>query len=303
MPHLRSLVATAALAGVALLPAACGGTAAAPPTGPSVVASTDVYGSIATAVAGSGVPVRSIINSPTTDPHEYESTPADVVAVGRASLVVYNGAGYDDFATKILDSLSTKPQTIDVAQLSGLQAATPAGQDFNEHVWYSFPTVRKVADTIAADLARTDPARAATFRADAEAFDTKVEALSAKVAAIKAKHAGERVAVTEPVPLYLVQAAGLVDATPQAFAKAVEDGNDPPAAVLQQTLALFSGPGKVAALLPNAQTESPLTRQVEQAARAGGVPVVPVTETLPAGAGDYVTWMNGQVDALAAALG
>jgi zinc/manganese transport system substrate-binding protein len=58
----------------------------------------------------------------------------------------------------------------------------------------------------------------------------------------------------------------------------------------------------VAALLANAQTESPATKQVEQAATRGGVPVVKVTETLPAGTMDYVTWMGGQIRALAGAL-
>ena len=32
------------------------------------------------------------------------------------------------------------------------------------------------------------------------------------------------------------------------------------------------------------------------------MPVVKVTETLPEGVTDYVVWMNGQIDALAAAL-
>ena len=55
-------------------------------------------------------------------------------------------------------------------------------------------------------------------------------------------------------------------------------------------------------LLPNAQTESPTTKQVEQAARKGGVPEVAVTETLPVGVTDYVAWMTQQVDALSGAL-
>jgi Zinc-uptake complex component A periplasmic len=60
-----------------------------------VVASTDVYGAIVSAVGGSAVQVTSIINSPDADPHEYESTPKDAVAVGKAKLLIYNGAGYD----------------------------------------------------------------------------------------------------------------------------------------------------------------------------------------------------------------
>ena len=36
-------------------------------------------------------------------------------------------------------------------------------------------------------------------------------------------------AITEPVPLYLVQDAGLVNATPEEFSEAAEEGTDPPA--------------------------------------------------------------------------
>ena len=278
VPLVLAAVATVLLAG-------CGAPAASAHDGLSVVASTDVYGAIAAAVGGPDVQVTSIINSPDADPHEYESTPNDALAVGKAKLMIYNGAGYDDFATKVLAASASKPATIDVAQLSGLAPA--GGGEFNEHVWYSLPAVQKLADVVATDLAAVDASRAPAFTANAKAFDAKVDSLAGTVAAIKAKHAGQRVATTEPVPLYLIEAAGLVDATPPAFSAAVERGSDPAAAVLQQTLALFSGPDRVRALVPNAQTESPTTKQVEQAAQAGGVPVVPVTETLPAGTTDY----------------
>jgi zinc/manganese transport system substrate-binding protein len=294
--NLRRAILTPA---VALALTACGaGAASTAPGKVAVVASTDVYGSIARAVGGDAVDVTSIIDTPDADPHEYEARPADAVAVNSAKVLVHNGAGYDDFATKLLDAAATKPAAIDVAQLSGLQT----GAAFNEHVWYSFPTVKKLAGTLATDLGRADPAHAATFTANAAAFNTKIDALIATLDAIKARHGGQQVAITEPVPLYLVQAAGLVDATPEDFSKAVEEGTDPPAAVLAATLATLQGPSKVKALLPNAQTETPLTTQIERAATANGVPVVKVTETLPAGVTDYVTWMTQQVDALAAAL-
>ena len=103
------------------------------------------------------------------------------------------------------------------------------------------------------------------------------------------------------MPLYVIQDAGLVDATPEKFSEAAEEGTDPPAAVLDQTLALFSG-RQVKALLPNAQTESPSTHQVEQAAQKAGIAEVPVTETFPAGVDDYVRWQDGQITALATAL-
>ena len=294
MPLLR---AGAALAAVLVL-AACG-SASPPPAGPSVVATTDVYGAVASAVGGDTAAVTSLIRSADADPHEYEPTPADTLAVSRATVFVANGGGYDDFATKLYDAASTKPVSVVVTALSGFETDAP---DFNEHVWYDLPTVKKLADYLATALGAADQPNANRYLDNAKKFDAQVDGLIAKVQAIKAKHAGAKVAITEPVPGYLLQEAGLVVATPSGFSKAVEEGTDPPAAVVTANLATFTGPGQVAVLVENAQTEGPTTTQAEQAAAANGVPVVKVTETLPAGVADYVTWMNRQVDALATAL-
>jgi zinc/manganese transport system substrate-binding protein len=316
MPFRRAAVAALAV----LTVAGCGsGTetpAAAPPAEDAavpVVASTNVYGSIVEAVGGDHVSVDSLIHDPAADPHSYESTPADAAAVAKAKLVVVNGGGYDDFLSRLVESSGASPTVVDVADLSGLVPAEeqhaegePEGEEhehgeFNEHFWYSLPTVQKVATQIATDLGAADPADAAEFTANAEAFNARVAELVTRAEAIGKAQPGARVAVTEPVPGYLVQTAGLTDATPHEFTEAIEEDTDPPAAALQETLALFSG-DPVRALILNAQTETPSTNQVRDAAQTAGVPVVEVTETLPEGVSDYVTWMGGQIDALARAL-
>ena len=264
-----------------------------------MVASTDVYGAIASAVGGSTVRVTSIIHSADTDPHEYEPTPSDALAVAKATVVVYNGGGYDDFATKLLDAASTKPIAVAVTAFPGFD--TDAA-DFNEHAWYDLPTMKKLADYLASALGTADQPNAIRYLDNAKKFDAQVDGLIGTVNAIKAKHGGARVAITEPVPGYLLAAAGLVVATPPEFSRAIEEGTDPPAAVVTANLATFTGPDRVTALVENAQTEGPTTTQAEQAAAANGVPVVTVTETLPSGVTDYVTWMSRQIDALAAAL-
>lgn len=310
--NLRRATLPAVALAAALVVSACGSAAPAgrgPGTGGAsasgkvtVVASTDVYGSIVSAVGGDAVEVTSIIDSPDADPHEYETTPSDAVAFNSAKLVVFNGADYDPFADKLIAAAGTKPATINVAELSGLQAAVPAGEEFNEHVAYSLPTVKKLADAVAGDLATSDAASGSRFIGNATAFDAKVDGLIAKLDAIRAAHSGEKVAITEPVPLYIIQAAGLENATPPEFSEAVEGGTDAPAAVVAQMLALFQGPDAVKVLLANTQTEDAATRQVADAATTGNVPIVQVTETLPAGVPDYVTWMGQLIDALAAAF-
>lgn len=282
--------------------AGCGGPETPTDSRPSVVTSTDVYGAVASAVAGDRATVHPIIDGPNRDPHEYENTPSDALAVGRAAVFVVNGGGYDDFAGRLLDAASTKPSVINVVELSGLNATAP---EFNEHVWYHLPTVARLADRLAGELGRVHPADAATFTANAVAFKTRLAGLSTKLTAIQATHAGDRVAVTEPLPAYLIEAAGLRDATPPALPRAVESGSDAPAAVLNEALRLFdpsNAPGPVKALLVNGQTRGATTEQLERAAHGVGVPVLTVTETLPPGTTDYIAWMGDQVDRLSAAL-
>jgi zinc/manganese transport system substrate-binding protein len=315
MPFRRAAVAVLAVLTVAGCGSSTEGPAAAPPAEDStlpVVASTNVYGSIVEAVGGEQVSVDSLIDDPAADPHSYESTPADAAAVAKARLVVVNGGGYDDFLTRLVESSGASPTVVDVADVSGLAPAEEQHAEgdehadehgeLNEHFWYSLPTVQKVATQIATDLGAADPADAAEFTANAQAFNARVAELVTRAEAIGKAQPGARVAVTEPVPGYLVQTAGLTDATPPEFTEAIEEDTDPPAAVLQETLALFSG-NPVRALILNAQTETPSTDQVRDAAQTAGVPVVEMTETLPEGSTGYVDWMGSQIDALAGALG
>jgi zinc/manganese transport system substrate-binding protein len=287
------------VAALALVAAGCGSPAAAPGGGLSVVAATDVYGDLARQVAGDRATVTSIIDDPDQDPHSYEADAATQLALSRARIVVENGGGYDDFVGRMLATAGNAGATVlDAVDISG-RAATGGGA-LNEHVWYDLPTVRRLVARLAGALTTADPAGAAGYAANAAALDRRLVALEATAARIRAAHAGTGVAITEPVPLYLLAACGLVNRTPPAFSEAVEEGGDVPARVLAQTLALFPA-HRVALLAYNEQTAGPEATRVVDAARAAGVAVVPVTETLPAGQ-DYPTWMAATLAAVDQAL-
>ncbi|MFJ7071636.1 metal ABC transporter solute-binding protein, Zn/Mn family [Streptomyces sp. NPDC098781] len=265
-----------------------------------VVASTNVYGDIAEQIGGGKVEVTSIITDPDQDPHSYEANTQNQLALSKAKVVIENGGGYDDFIDRMLKSGdNASPEVINAVKVSGKTA--PEGGELNEHVWYDFPTVAKLADRIAAALGKAAPDDAATFTKNAETFKAELKPLETKEAQIKADHGGEPVAITEPVPLYMTEASGLVNKTPEEFSEAIEEGDDVSPRTLQETLALFTGE-QVKALVYNDQTTGPQTEKVEQAAKTAGIPVVPVTETLPEGKG-YIGWMTANVDALASALG
>ncbi len=145
------------------------------------------------------------------------------------------------------------------------------------------------------------PAQARTFDTGATRFVAGLHRLEATEAAIRAHYGGTSVAITEPVPDYLLSACGLVNRTPEQFSAAVEGGTDVSALVLEHTLALFDD-HTVHALVYNAQTSGAETNRVLAAAHADDVPVVPVTETLPDTTSSYLGWMRANLAALTKAL-
>ncbi|MEO3942550.1 zinc ABC transporter substrate-binding protein [Paenarthrobacter nicotinovorans] len=313
-----SIAASAGMA--ALLLSSCAGTAGAgSPSSSSgsieVVTSTNVYGDVVKAVGGDKVNVNAIITKTSQDPHSYEASAQDKLVISKAKLVVENGGGYDEFLHKIADETKVgHDNMISAVEISGLAPEEDAHSaeshseeghthnhgGFNEHVWYSLDTMGKLADAVAAKLGSLDAGSAATFTANAEAFKTKLADLTGKLDAVKAANDHAPVAVTEPVPLYLLEAAGLENKTPEAYSAAIEEESDVPAAVLKETTDLLSNKS-VRFLAYNEQTEGPQTETVKRAAEAAGVPVVNFTETLPDGK-DYLQWMSDNVESISSAL-
>jgi zinc/manganese transport system substrate-binding protein len=262
-----------------------------------VVTSTNVYGDLVQTIGGDRVQVTSVIDDPSADPHSYEANVRTQLAVSEADLVIRNGGGYDDFMNTLLSADDSGATVLTAVEVSGLDADA---EGFNEHVWYDLPAMSELTGQVADALSEIDPDGADGYAANAAELERGIEALVAQEQAARATTEGVGVAVTEPVPGHLLDALGAQDLTPAEFSEAIEEGGDVAPAVLRQTLDLFST-GQVRALVYNEQTSGPETEQVLDAARAAGVAVVPVTETLPEGE-DYLSWMGENLDAVVAAL-
>jgi len=306
----------AALAGLGLLLTGCSPQPDASPgaaEGINVVASTNVYGDIAKTIGGDKVSVTAVITKTSQDPHSYEATAQDRLAVSKAEVVIENGGGYDDFLhTLAAESSIEAGNVLNAVELSGLAhaeeetpgtapAETAAGEEnahdhgeLNEHVWYSLAAMARPADNLAAKLGELEPASAAVFDANAAAFKAELEGLTGKLNGMKARAAGAPVAVTEPVPVYLLEDAGLENATPEDYTAAIEEGSDVPPAVLKAATDLVASKS-VRFLAYNGQTEGPQTEALKKAAETAGVPVVDFSETLPEGK-TYAQWMTDNVN-------
>lgn len=294
----------------ALALAGCAPTAATDDGELSIVASTSVYGDIAATVAGEHAHVESIVTSTAQDPHSYEVTARDRLALEGADLVVYNGGGYDPYVETVIEAMSAEPATVSAVVVAGLVEGHAHDHEddggdghhhldgVNEHVWYDLHIMGEVAHEIAVQLGELDPDNADAYEANAEEFLTELEDVDSDLAAVAERASGLGVVITEPVPGYLLAEARFDDVTPAGFSEAIEEGSDVPPALLAATLAAVAD---AALVTNNPQTAGPETQKVTAAADATGVPVVDFLELLPEGK-SYAEWMRDNIAMLAAAL-
>jgi zinc/manganese transport system substrate-binding protein len=292
--RIRCRALVIALLGVALLATGCSSSLAfraANPTSGTVIAvgAENEYADVIQQVGGKYVQVSAILSNPNTDPHTFEASASVARLVSSAQLVVQNGVGYDTFMNTIESAVPSSSRKVVVVQhLLGLPDSTP-----NPHLWYQPSTMPAVADAIAADLSALRPAYASFFKANAAAFVRSLTAWDQAIAAFKARYPGTPVATTEPVADYLLQAAGTDNLTPWALQADIMNGTDPSAQDVATQRNLFTE-HKVKVFLYNQQVTDSLTESFISLARANGIPVVGVYETMPTGY-HYQSWMLAEV--------
>ena len=263
-----------------------------------IVAAENFWGSLISQLGGAHVQVLSIVTDPNADPHEYESNTADAQAITDANYVIVNGAGYDNWATKIIGASNNQNQKIlNVADLLGKKTGD------NPHFWYSPVYVNQTVAQMYSDLISLDPANAAYYKQQYVDLNASLGKYNARIDEIKAKFAGTRVAATEDIFVYLANATGLDLVSPPEFIEAVAEGNDPPAqSVVQFQQQLQGQGGNVTVLVYNAQTVTPLTENIKSLAAQRGIPIVGVTETIQPSDVSFQDWMNAELISLQNAL-
>jgi len=261
----------------------------------AVVAAENFYGNIVQQIGGDAVSVTSIMSDPNVDPHAYESSVADAKAIARADLVIENGAGYDDWMDKLLSASPGGSRIV----LKGFDLAVKKLPD-NEHVWYNIDNAQAIAGAITRALEKIHPEQSSLFSRNNRAFQESLGPIREKMTQISARFKGTPVGLTETIFLYQAVPLGLNVLTPFEFQKAIAEGNDPPADTVVETESQITQK-KIRILIYNEQTVSPITTKAQNDAKASNVPIVGVTETMPAGE-TYQTWMLRQLDELRMAL-
>jgi zinc/manganese transport system substrate-binding protein len=262
-----------------------------------VVAAENFWGSIASRLGGNRVDVSSIIVNPDTDPHSYEPTAADARAIASARLAIVNGIGYDNWAPKLLAASPGEGRVVlNVGEALGLKDGD------NPHQWYSPASVRRVVGEIVADYDRLDPANAEYYAAQEKVFEAKDLARYDELRAqIRARYAGTPVGYSESIFRPLGEDLGLRLMTPYSFAKAIAEGGEVTAQD-KRTVDEQAEHGQIKVWVFNSQNVTPDVRLVNEIARAHGIPIATVTETLAPAGDTFEQWQVAQLEGLKRAL-
>lgn len=254
----------------------------------SIVASTNVWADIAQSIGGERVQVKAIINRIGADPHSYEASARDRLAIDQADLLIANGGGYDDFMEQL------------AAGKEILYAVPQGSQLTNEHVWYDTNRVAAFAGEIAKALSALKPESKTEFETNLENFNAELKSLEGEIEAAKKILASKKYLASEPLAGYLLAAVGLVDQTPASFADAIEEERDVAPKDLLEVENLLAE-RQVAVFVINSQTGSSQIDELVAVAKSNQIPVVELSELLPENF-NFLSWMSSNVARIVEAL-
>jgi zinc/manganese transport system substrate-binding protein len=263
----------------------------------TVVAAENVWGSIASQLGGDRIHVTNIIDNPNADPHDYEPTAADAKAMATAQFVIVNGIGYDPWADRLLAANPVPGRhVLNVGTLTGV----PVGG--NPHQWYSPQSVGRVINAITTEYKKLDPTNAAFFEQERSSFETKgLARYQHLITEIRATYSGTPVGASESIFALMAPSLGLDLITPPSFLTAITEGTEPTAAD-KATIDGQIASHEIKVYVYNSQNATPdVQRQIEEA-KAAGIPISTITETLVPATATFQAWQVAQLVALSKAL-
>ncbi len=268
-----------------------------------VLATTNVWGDIAKQLGGDWVEVTVILNDPMQDPHSYEASARDQLAVNDADLIVMNGGGYDEFMHTLIDSADTAKlvvEAVPAAESTG-ESDVHAHSHDNEHVWYDFDAVGEFSENFVAALTDIRPEAFSDVNKNFDTFKVELDNLQVRLEGLAGHSLGLAVVATEGVGNLLLEHAGFENLTPEALADAIEEETEVPPAALAETETLIKN-NLVSILITNLQVEDQVSERLRKLAESEGVPVVQLSELIPEVGLNYFDWMNQVLDQIQEAV-
>jgi zinc transport system substrate-binding protein len=182
---------------------------------------------LAQRIGGSHVHVRVLVE-PGQDPHIFQPSPRQVLALSKAKLLFKSGM---PFESRLVEKVTQhNPHLIVVDATEGIHERPMTEEEDDDHqhagapdphVWLAPPLLKVMAGNVAAALARADPAHAGAYQENLAGVTAELDALHARIARVLAPYRGQSFYVFHPAFGYFGDTYGLKQ-------EAVENEGRPP---------------------------------------------------------------------------
>lgn len=164
----------------------------------SIVTTIFPYYDFVRSIAGDCADIRLLL-SPGSEPHSYEPSPSDIVAIENCDIFIYNGGESDEWVESVLDSLQNNNMKImrmmDYADLLYEESTEHDHEheheeehehtdEYDEHIWTSIRNVKKLSDAICNELSDCDAKNKSVYSENLSLYLLKLEELDSKLSDI-----------------------------------------------------------------------------------------------------------------------
>lgn len=160
----------------------------------TVVTILPAHSLVAGVMEGVGEP--DLLLPPGASPHSYALLPSDARTLTQADLIVWVGAGLEQFLQKPLQTLASRASRLELASVPGLSllatsttdahhhgdgTAADTGHQHDPHLWLDPLNAIRIIEAVAQQLAKLDPDNATTYQHNAERRKAQLLALDAEL--------------------------------------------------------------------------------------------------------------------------
>ena len=188
----------------------------------SVVTTIFPYYDFTRSIAGDKADIRLLL-SPGSEPHSYDPSPSDIVAIENCDIFIYNGGESDEWVESVLDSVENKNMKVmrmmDYVDLLYEQSVEhdehdheiehehehEHGEEYDEHIWTSIKNAEKLTTAIYDELSLYDSANKATYSSNKDSYLSELHTLDSEISYIVSNAKRNTVAFGDRFPfLYFV---------------------------------------------------------------------------------------------------
>ena len=143
----------------------------------NVVASFTVLADMAKQVGGEHVTVKSLVG-PDGDPHSFEPSPQDSVALSKADVVIVSGLGMEGWMDRLVSASGYKGKVIVASEGISTRKMMDDGKQITDpHAWNSAENGAIYAQNITRALVAADPQDAAAINDSGSEYVTRLKLL------------------------------------------------------------------------------------------------------------------------------